>query len=83
MDQKPYVSFSFFDRILYIKWVFDCSSTYYDDSLSMSNGNQTDVLPPPTSLILNNKDEEVRSYSEQSSFSNGCLRIGRILLIIK
>jgi hypothetical protein len=43
----------------------------------MSNGNQTDVLPPTTSLMLNSKEEEVRSYSELSSFSNGCLRIGK------
>ncbi len=49
----------------------------------MSNGNQTDVLPPTTSLTLNNKEDEVRLYSEQSSFSNGCLRIGKNLLIIK
>jgi hypothetical protein len=51
----------------------------------MSNGNQTDVLPPTTSLMLNNKEEEeeVRSYTEQSSFNNGCLRIGKKLLIIK
>ncbi len=68
---------------MYIKWVFDCSSIYSDDSLSMSNGNQTDVLPPTTSLMLNSKEEEVRSYSELSSFSNGCLRIGKKWLIIK
>ncbi|CAF3630090.1 unnamed protein product [Adineta steineri] len=52
------------------------SSTYNnDDSLSITNGNQTDVLPPPTSLILNNK-EEVGSYSEQSLYDNTSLRIG-------
>ncbi|CAF2658268.1 unnamed protein product [Rotaria sp. Silwood2] len=50
------------------------SSTYNDESSSISNGNQTDVLPPTTSLILNNK-HEVRSYAEQNSFPNGCLRI--------
>jgi hypothetical protein len=47
----------------------------------MKNGNQTDVLPPTTSLMSNNK-EEVRSYSEENSFNNGCLRIGMILLIV-
>ncbi|CAF3648633.1 unnamed protein product [Rotaria sordida] len=50
------------------------NSTYNDDSSSINNGNQTDVLPPTTSLILNNKNE-VRSYSEPNSFTNGCLRI--------
>jgi hypothetical protein len=47
----------------------------------MKNGNQTDVSPPTTSLMLNNK-EEVRTYSEQNSFDNGCLQIGMILLIV-
>jgi hypothetical protein len=47
----------------------------------MSNGNQTDVLPPTTSLMLNNQEEEVRSNSEQSSFSNRYLRIGKKLVI--
>jgi hypothetical protein len=46
----------------------------------MSNGNQTDVLPPTTPLMLSNKEEEVRSYSEQSSFGNRCLRIGKKLV---
>lgn len=47
----------------------------------MINGNQTDVSPPTTSLMLNNTDEEeVRSYTEQSSFSNGCLRIGKNII---
>lgn len=47
----------------------------------ISSSHQTDVLPPPpsppTSLILNNNEEEIHSYSEQSSYSNGCLKIGR------
>ncbi len=48
----------------------------------MSNGNQTDVLPPTTSLMLNNKEEQVRSYSDQSSFGNRCLRIGKKLIML-
>ncbi|UJR08538.1 hypothetical protein I4U23_012800 [Adineta vaga] len=51
------------------------SSMYSDDSSSISNGNQTDILSPSsTSLILNNK-EEVRSYTEQNLFHNPSLRI--------
>ena len=48
----------------------------------MSNGNQTVGLPPTTSLMLNN-NEEARSYSEQSSFNNGSLRIGMKLLMMR
>ena len=45
----------------------------------MSNSYKINVSPPlhSTSLMLNKKDDDVRSYSEQNSFSNGCLRIGK------
>ncbi|CAF1642572.1 unnamed protein product [Adineta ricciae] len=49
------------------------SPTRSNDSSSITTGNQTDVLSPPTSLI-SNKKEEARSYTEQTSFHSPSLR---------